>query len=188
MNTNGSIFPPFLLSIIATLWPRLLSALLRLPQNIHHTMNHVQMAGRAALVSPALSRNRLSHCSLWSSAGSWDYTLSLHMPCWLRILDIFSGVPCLPRPSIFFDRMISLSLDKTCWEEIKTTCGKGSIWMCFCRRENALALMSCSRTACLLNKCQKSWWLRVMYSRKKQRSLFSCWHTFLVSCLLIRCI
>lgn len=54
---------------------------------------------------PLLDHNCLSHCSLWSSAGSLDYMLSLHMPCWLRIHDSSSAVPSLPWFSILFEQI-----------------------------------------------------------------------------------
>lgn len=180
MNTNGTVFLPFLLSIIAALWPPLLSALLRLPRNIHRTMNHVQMAGRAALVSPAFSRNRRSHCSLWSSAGSRDYTLTLHMPCWLCALDIFSCCSILARffhllwhEVIFFFRQV-----ETWWEE-KKMWGRSKWNLLLPKQRTHLPWCLIHRQLICLTGAERFGWLDVQDLRKKFCLL--CVNTFRLS-------
>lgn len=72
------LFTPFLLSIMAAPWPQLLSAPLRLPWNIHYTMNDVQTAGRAAPVYPA-PRSQLPK-SLFTLILRWAFGLHAVSP------------------------------------------------------------------------------------------------------------
>lgn len=180
MNTNGPLFTPFLLSIMAAPWPQLLSAPLCLPWNIHYTMNHVQTAGRAAPVYPA-PRSQMPK-SL--------FTLILRRAFGLHAVSPHALLA--PHTRLFFCCTILAMIFHLIWAndiffwaeswpgEKKKTILVGEdklIAFCFWKSETVSAPMSCAHAAhfvasveILLRRCQKSWSFGAYYVRRFQKS------------------
>lgn len=156
MNTNGPLFTPFLLSIMAAPWPQLLSAPLRLPWNIHYTMNHVETAERAAPVYPA-PRSQLPKS---------PFTLILRWAFGLHAVLTRLFFCCTILAMIFhliwaYDIFFFWTRVLTRWKE-KERC------------ENVSALMFCARAAhFVVPKELIIWYVSCTTSKKVMRSFFA---------------